>query len=363
MSNQDQNTLPGKRVGVFICDCGSNIAGHLDCKAVTEYAATLPGVALAKENLYTCSESGILEIKRAIQEHNLDRVVVASCSPRTHQPLFSSSCAEAGLNPYLFEMVNIRDQCSWVHMQEKEDATRKAMELVRMGVYKSKYLEPQEDIESSLVYRTLVIGGGIAGLTAAESLADMGLEVILVEKAPQLGGLLNQLYRLAPDGDPAQGRVQELADRVQNHPRITVYTNTQVQRVDGYIGNYQLQLESSQAGSKQETVGCIAVATGAVPLTPQDGLLGYDGEQVITQMELEKRLQDQDFAPQRVVMIQCAGARNEERPYCSRICCLIGVKNALELKRRNPEAEIHVLYRDMQMFGTEKEKMLWEARG
>ncbi|MFO8032252.1 MAG: CoB--CoM heterodisulfide reductase iron-sulfur subunit A family protein [Desulfohalobiaceae bacterium] len=363
MSNQDQNTLPGKRVGVFICDCGSNIAGHLDCKAVTEYAATLPGVALAKENLYTCSESGILEIKRAIQEHNLDRVVVASCSPRTHQPLFSSSCAEAGLNPYLFEMVNIRDQCSWVHMQEKEDATRKAMELVRMGVYKSKYLEPQQDIESSLVYRTLVIGGGLAGMTAAEALADMGLEVILVEKAPQLGGLLNQLYRLAPDGYPAQGRVQELADRVQNHPRITVYTNTQVQRVDGYIGNYQLQLESSQAGSKQETVGCIAVATGAVPLTPQDGLLGYDGEQVITQMDLEKRLQNPDFAPQRVVMIQCAGARNEERPYCSRICCLIGVKNALELKRRNPEAEIHVLYRDMQMFGTEKEKMLWEARG
>jgi heterodisulfide reductase subunit A len=363
MSEQIRKTSPGKRVGVFVCDCGSNIAGHLDCKAVTEYAATLPGVALAKENLYTCSESGVLEIKRAIQDYNLDRVVVASCSPRTHQPLFSSSCAEAGLNPYLFEMVNIRDQCSWVHMQEKEDATRKAQELVRMAVYKSKYLEPQQDIESSLVYRTLVIGGGLAGMTAAEALADMGLEVILVEKTAQLGGLLRQLYRLAPDGDLAQSRVQELADKVQNHPKITVYTSTQVQRVDGYIGNYQLQLDSRDKGSRQETVGCIAVATGAVPLIPQDGLLGYDGDQVITQMELEKRLQDKDFAPKRVVMIQCAGARDEQRPYCSRICCLIGVKNALELKERDPEAEIHVLYRDMQMYGPEKEKMLWEARG
>ncbi|MFP4392264.1 MAG: CoB--CoM heterodisulfide reductase iron-sulfur subunit A family protein [Desulfohalobiaceae bacterium] len=363
MSNQKQSAGPGKRVGVFICDCGSNIAGHLDCKAVTEYAATLPGVALAKENLYTCSEAGIQEIKRGIQEHNLDRVVVASCSPRTHMPLFSSSCAEAGLNPYLFEMVNIRDQCSWVHMQEKEQATRKAMELVRMGVYKSRYLEPQQDIESSLVYRTLVIGGGLAGLTAAESLADMGLEVVLVEKTSQLGGLLNQLHRLAPDGDLARDRVQELAGRIQNHPRITVYTSTLVQRVDGYIGNYQVQLGSEKTQSQQEAVGCIAVATGAVPLIPQDGLLGYDGDQVITQMELEDRLQDQDFAPGRVAMIQCAGARNDERPYCSRICCLIGVKNALELKRRNPEAEIHVLYRDMQMYGTEKEKMLWEARG
>ncbi|MFP4212898.1 MAG: CoB--CoM heterodisulfide reductase iron-sulfur subunit A family protein [Desulfohalobiaceae bacterium] len=363
MSNQQQNTLPGKRVGVFICDCGSNIAGHLDCKAVTEYASTLPGVALAKENLYTCSEAGVLEIKRAIQEHNLDRVVVASCSPRTHMPLFSSSCAEAGLNPYLFEMVNIRDQCSWVHMQEKEQATHKAMELVRMGVYKSKFLEPQLDIESSLVYRTLVIGGGLSGLTAAQSLADMGLEVVLVEKADKLGGLLNQLHRLAPEGDLAQDRVQDLAQQVQNHPKITVYTNTKVAKVDGYIGSYQVQLESGPGDSRQETVGCIAVATGAVPLIPQDGLLGYDADQVITQMELENRLQDQNFAPGRVVIIQCAGARDEHRPYCSRICCMTGVKNAMELKRRNPEAEIHVLYRDMQMFGTEKEKMLWEARG
>ncbi len=170
------------RVGVFICDCGSNIAGHLDCPAVTEYASTLPGVVFAKENLYTCSEAGIGEIQKAIKENDLNRVLVASCSPRTHQPLFSSSCAQAGLNPYLFEMTNIRDQCSWVHMGQREKATEKAKDLVRMGVAKSASLEPQQEIETSLIRKVLVIGGGVAGLSAAEALASMGLDVILVEK-------------------------------------------------------------------------------------------------------------------------------------------------------------------------------------
>ncbi|HIJ36791.1 MAG TPA: CoB--CoM heterodisulfide reductase iron-sulfur subunit A family protein, partial [Deltaproteobacteria bacterium] len=170
------------RIGVFICDCGSNIAGHLDCKAVTQYASGIPGVVYAKENLYTCSEAGIGEIQNGIREHNLNRVVVASCSPRTHQPLFQSSCAAADLNPYLFEMVNIRDQCSWVHMQERDAATAKAKDLVRMGVSKAAFLEPQTDIEASLNPRVLVIGGGVAGLTAAETMAGMGLEVVLVEK-------------------------------------------------------------------------------------------------------------------------------------------------------------------------------------
>lgn len=350
------------RIGVFICDCGSNIAGHLNCREVTEYASTLPGVVYAKENLYTCSEGGIQEIKKGIQEHNLNRVVVASCSPRTHSPLFSSSCAEAGLNPYLFEMVNIRDQCSWVHMGEQEGATEKAKELVRMGVAKSANLEPQQDIMSDLVSRALVIGGGVAGMSAAQSLAEMGLEVVLVEKSAQLGGVVRALNRIGPSGVPARERIDPLIEDVTHNANITLYTGAQVKEVGGYIGNYTVTFADSEQQTRQEEVGCIVVATGALPLRPE-GRFGYDGRQVITQMELESLLSQGKLNAQRVVMIQCAGARDAEREYCSRICCLTGVKNARLIKELNPEAEVHILYRDMQMYGTSREKLLWETRG
>ena len=350
------------RIGVFICDCGSNIAGHLDCGDVTRYAATLPGVVYAKENLYTCSEAGVAEIKTAIEEQRLNRVLVASCSPRTHQPLFQSSCAEAGLNPYLFEMANIRDQCSWVHMQEREDATGKAKDLVRMGVAKATFLEPQKDIEASLTNRTLVIGGGVAGLSATESLAGMGLDVVLVEKGSELGGLLRHLDRLAPEGDRAIDRVSALIETVKAKSNITIYMDSEVQAVDGYIGNYEATIRQGDGASVLEKVGCIVVATGASPLEPV-GLYGYDGKRIITQMELEERLSDGGRIDRRVVMIQCVGARTDEREYCSRICCMTAVKNAMRIKELNPEAEVHILYRDMQMYGTEKERMLWDARG
>ncbi|MFW5970961.1 MAG: CoB--CoM heterodisulfide reductase iron-sulfur subunit A family protein [Desulfovermiculus sp.] len=350
------------RIGVFICDCGSNIAGHLNCREVTDYASTLPGVVYAKENLYTCSEGGIQEIKKGIQEHNLNRVVVASCSPRTHSPLFSSSCAEAGLNPYLFEMVNIRDQCSWVHMGDQEGATEKAKELVRMGVAKSANLEPQQDIMSDLVSRALVIGGGVAGMSAALSLAEMGLEVVLVEKSAQLGGVVRGLNRIGPSGVPARERIDPLIKDVTHNTNITLYTGAQVKEVGGYIGNYVVTFADSEQQTRQEEVGCIVVATGALPLRPE-GKFGYDGRQVITQMELEGLLSQGTLNAKRVVMIQCAGARDEEREYCSRICCLTGVKNARLIKEQNPEAEVHILYRDMQMYGTSREKLLWETRG
>ncbi len=359
----DQNNNQDEvRIGVFICDCGSNIAGHLDCSEVTEYVASLPGVAFAKENLYTCSEAGVNEIKNAIQEHALNRVVVASCSPRTHQPLFASSCAEAGLNPYLFEMVNIRDQCSWVHMQEQQNATQKAKELVRMGVAKSAYLEPQEDIQTSLVAKALVIGGGIAGLSAAEALASMGVQVYLVEKEAEFGGLLKSINKLAPYNEKAEDWISSLVDNVTHHSNIRIYKETEVESVGGYIGNYQVDLKTKGGENISENVGCIVVATGAEPLKPH-GLFGYDGEKVITQMELESKMAQGTVQAQNIVMIQCVGARCEERTYCSRICCMSAVKNALYLKELNPEANIHILYRDMQMYGTEKEKMLWDARG
>ncbi len=357
---KDQANSEDLRIGVFICDCGSNIAGHLDCPSVTEYAATLPGVVYTKENLYTCSESGIHEIQDAIKKHDLNRVVVASCSPRTHFPLFSSSCAQAGMNPYLFEMVNIRDQCSWVHMGQRDIATDKAKDLVRMGVAKSVGLEPQQEIESSLVRKILVIGGGIAGLSAAQALRGMGLEVLLVEQENELGGLLRHLNVL-DDGASAADQIAALAARVSATAGISVLTGARVAAITGYIGNFNVTVEQ---GDQQinETVGCIVVATGAVPLL-EEGLLGHNGTTVITQMELEQRLKHGPLNAARVVMIQCAGSRNEEREYCSRICCATAVKNAMLIKRAAPLATVRVLYRDMQMYGDVKEKMLWDARG
>ena len=355
--NDKQDNL---RIGVFICDCGSNIAGHLDCSSVTEYAATLPGVVYTKENLYTCSESGIVEIKQAIKDNNLNRVVVASCSPRTHHPLFSSSCAEAGLNPYLFEMVNIRDQCSWVHMGQRDIATSKAKDLVRMGVAKSTTLEPQVDIESSLIRKILVIGGGIAGLSAAEALAGMGLEVLLVEKESQFGGLMRALNQLE-DGQSSQESIEALARKVSSLASVTTHVSSKVIDISGYIGTYKVKIDTPE-GQVTETIGCIVVATGAMPLI-EPGLLGHNGANVITQFELEQRLKAGTFKATSVTMIQCAGARNEKREYCSRICCLTAVKNAMQIKRNYPLANVRVLYRDMQMYGDEKEQMLWDARG
>jgi heterodisulfide reductase subunit A2 len=360
-NNENEDQSATLRIGVFICDCGSNIAGHLDCKAVTEYASTLPDVVYAKENLYTCSESGIAEIQNAVKEQNLNRVLVASCSPRTHQPLFSSSCAQAGLNPYLFEMANIRDQCSWVHMGLREDATEKAKNLVRMGVAKSRFLEPQQDIEGDITPRVMVVGGGMAGLSAAESLAGMGLETILVEREPELGGLLNHISELAPEGDKAADRISALVDSLKSLPNLTTYTASEVTDVSGYIGNFEATIESKDGKTIEEKIGCIVMATGAVPFKPE-GMYGYDGKRVITQMELENLVEAGAVNAEKVVMIQCVGARSPEREYCSRICCMTAVKNARLIKKLNPQAEVLILYRDIQMYGTKKEQMLWDAR-
>jgi heterodisulfide reductase subunit A len=350
------------RIGVFVCHCGSNIAGYLDCEALTSYATTLSGVVYAKNNLYTCSEAGIAEIKNAIEEHGLTRVVVASCSPRTHMPLFKSACAEAGLNPYLFEMANIRDQCSWVHMQEKGPAQEKAMDLIRMAVAKAAFLEPQEDIESSLVRKALVIGGGVAGLSAAGAMADMGIDVILVEKESELGGLLRRINRLAPRWVNASDLVQDLVKQVSTKENLKTMLESEVTAVGGVIGNYEVTIRQASGAETQEVVGSILVATGAVPYQPH-GQFGYNGRNVVTQIELEEKLRNGAFNARNVVMIQCVGARSPERAYCSRICCLTAVKNALVIKERNPESQVHILYRDIQMYGAENERLLWDARG
>jgi heterodisulfide reductase subunit A2 len=349
------------RIGVFVCHCGTNIAGHLDVKDVAAYAATLPGVVFTKDNLYTCSEAGIGEIKNAIKDQQLNRVVVASCSPRTHQPLFQSACAEAGLNLYLFEMVNIRDQCSWVHMQERQNATEKAKDLVRMGVAKATFLEPQQDIEGSIIRRALVIGGGVAGLSAAEAFADMGIETVIVEKDAQLGGMLLRLNQIGPQRYQAADQIQALVSAVTAKPNVKMYLSAEVAGFGGYIGNYDINIRQADGGEATESVGCVVVATGASPLVPT-GMYAYDGTKVVTQMQLEEQLRQGAVAAKNVVMIQCVGARCTEREYCSRICCLTAVKNAMILKEQSPDTHVTILYRDMQMYGAEKEQMLWDAR-
>ncbi len=350
------------RIGVFVCHCGSNIAGLLDCAALVDYASGLPKVVFTKNNLYTCSEAGIAEITNAIKEQGLTRVVVASCSPRTHMPLFKSACAEAGLNQYLFEMANIRDQCSWVHVQDRELANFKAKDLIRMAVAKATFLEPAEDIESSLVRRAVVIGGGVAGLSAAGALADMGMEVILVEKQPELGGLLRRINRIGPGGEKASELVGMLVAEIESKPNARPLLESEVTAVGGVVGNYEVTIRDKSGAELTETVGCIVVATGAVPFTP-NGQYGYNGKKVITQIELEEKLRDGTFDAKQVVMIQCVGARSPERTYCARICCQTAIKNALYIKELNPEAYVHILYRDIQMYGTENERMLWESRG
>jgi heterodisulfide reductase subunit A len=348
------------RIGVFVCDCGSNIAGYLDCGELAEYSKSLPHVVFVKENLYTCSEAGINEIKAAIKEENLNRVVVASCTPRTHEPLFRESCAEAGLNPYLFEMVNIRDQCSWVHMQEQEKGNLKAKDLIRMGVAKAALLQPQEPIESEMDPKALVIGGGISGMTAALGLANRGFQVFLVEKAPELGGLLRHLHKLGPSYVNADDLVANQADKVEKHENINLLTSTSVKAIEGYIGHYQVTV-SSNGVEQQFGVGVIVVATGAKVLKPE-GFYGYDGKRVITQFELEELFRTESFSGEHVVMIQCVGARDEERKYCSRICCMTAIKNSITIKEQNPQATVHILYRDIQAYGAENEELFQRSK-
>jgi heterodisulfide reductase subunit A len=348
------------RIGVFVCDCGSNIAGYLDCPDIAEYAKKLPNVVFAKENLYTCSEAGINEIKNAIKQEKLNRVVVASCSPRTHEPLFRGSCAEAGLNPYLFEMVNIRDQCSWVHMQERQEGNQKAMDLIRMGVAKAALLKPQEPIQSEMDPKALVIGGGISGMTSALVLANRGYQVFLVEKSKELGGLLRNLHKLAPANIDAQDLLAKQAEAVRNHENIQLLTSTTIKEIQGYIGHYQVTVSTN--GSEDDFgVGVIIIATGAKVFKPE-GFYNYDGKGVITQLELEALFKTNKFKADNVVMIQCVGARNDERKYCSRICCMTAIKNAIAIKEKNPKANVHILYRDIQAYGTENEALYQRSK-
>jgi heterodisulfide reductase subunit A-like polyferredoxin len=340
------------RIGVFVCRCGSNIGGVVDVPGLKEYAGSLGNVVYADENLYTCSQDTQEKIKKAVEEHCLNRVVVASCSPRTHEPLFQETIREAGLNPYLFEMANIRDQCSWVHMGQKEEATAKAHDLVRMAVASARFSEPLHRLTKPVNKRGLVIGGGLSGMSAALGLAGQGFDVFLVEKEAELGGMLRRIYTTI-DGKDVQAFLKGRIEQVMSHPRVSVLLGTSVIGFSGYLGNFKTLLSIPGKGEEELEHGAVIVATGGSELKPKEYLYG-DAPQVVTQLELEGMLANDPSgcaALSEVVMIQCVGSRNEERPYCSRVCCAEAVKNALALKERNRDTRVVVLYRDMRTYG------------
>lgn len=348
------------RVGVFVCHCGTNIGGFLDVPVLAKYALSLPNVVFAKDNQYTCSEAGLTEIKNAIAENKLNRVVVASCTPRTHEPLFRSTCKDAGLNPYLFQFVNIRDQCSWVHMQDRKGATEKAKALIRMGIARAVLLEPLEETEVEVNPCALVIGGGITGMTCALTLANRSFEVKLIEKEDWLGGTLNSLYKLYPTNKEASMLVHEKTKEVERNPKIEVLTSSEVKEVEGFVGNYDVTVKQGEKDILFKA-GVIIVATGAETLKPM-GMYGYNGKTVVTQMELERMLTEGRLNADTVVMIQCVGSRNEKRAYCSKVCCPTALKNAMLIKEANPDAQVFMLYRDMVTQGTKYEDYYGKAR-
>jgi len=338
------------RIGIFVCNCGTNIGGTVNVPEVVAYAETLPYVVCAAGNLYTCSEDGLANIRASIREHDLNRVVVASCTPRTHEPLFKRNCERAGLNKYLFEFVNLREHCSWVHPGRPTEATAKAKDLVRMGAAKVALLAEQQDHSTPVTPAALVIGGGIAGLSAALTLARQGYRVELVEKENRLGGLLRQVDTLFPTGESASKLLAPLIDAVQNHADIRIHLESEVVDVKGFIGNFTPRLQAA-GGSAEVSVGAIIVAIGAGELKP-DGLFGYGRcENVLTQLEFEQRYRRGCGSPKEVVMINCVGARDTERSFCGRFCCITALKNASRIKAADPAARVSILHRDVMACG------------
>ncbi|MFO7637837.1 MAG: FAD-dependent oxidoreductase [bacterium] len=347
------------RVGAFICHCGVNIGGIVDVPGVVEYAKTLPFVVYADENLYSCSGDTQARLKELIREHRLNRVMVASCSPRTHEPLFQATLAEAGLSPYLFAMANIRDQCSWVHMKEPELATAKAKGLVRGAIARVVRQSPLPRVRLAVKKSAMVLGGGIAGMSAALAIADEGYEVCLLERETELGGQALRIFTTA-EGDDVRARLKAMVVRVKEHPRITLHTSVALDSIDGFVGDYRTTFHVRGADKPMEYEhGVVVVATGAEYRQPTEYHYG-ESDRIITQRELEERVEAYRRSPKAerpgsVVMIQCVGSREPDRSWCSRICCAEAVKNAIALKELTPDADVFVLYRDIRTYGMREE--------
>jgi len=339
------------RIGVFVCNCGINISGVVNVGDVESYAATLPNVAYVTQNLFSCSQDSQDQMKEMIKEHRLNRVVVASCSPKTHEGIFMETLEACGLNKYLFEMANIRNQNSWVHAGAPEFATQKAKELVRAAVARASRLKQLREKKIPVNQRALIVGGGVAGMNAALNLAAQGFEVILVEKEKQLGGMATHLTETiegADIGDYLKG----LIEKVSSHQGIQVLRQSLIVGFTGFKGNFTTEvLVGPGMYERKIEHGVVVLATGATEYVPKEFLYGQD-PRIVTQVELADRLKENGAdGLNQVVMIQCVGSRNEENPNCSRICCQSAIKNALHIKRMRPETDVYVLYRDIRTYG------------
>lgn len=339
------------RVGVFVCHCGANIGRIVNVPGTVEYCKTLPNVVYAQEQLFSCATNSAREITDKIKEEGLNRVVVAACSPRTLEPLFRDTLREAGINQYYYEMANIREHNSWVHQKEKEEATDKAHDIIRMSVARACQLEPLQEFDLPVDKRALVVGGGIAGMNAALSIANQGHEVYLIEKDKELGGIARRIHTTL-QGLDVQEYLKDLKAKVYKHQLIHVYHNATITEATGYVGNFVTTVQSDR-GTTAIKHGASVIAIGVDMYTPTEYLYGED-ERVLTHLELEERITANDekvVGAQSLVMIQCVGCRNEDRNYCSRICCSESIKNSLLLKEKNPDMDIYVLFRDVRTYG------------
>lgn len=359
------------RIGVYICHCGTNIAATVDVEAVREFASHLPGVVVARNYTYMCSEPGQGLIKQDCEEQGLKRVVVASCSPRMHEPTFQKAAQSGGVNPYRVEMANIREQCSWVH-KDRLEATEKAKSLIASAVAKATWLEPLEKREVGVTPGVVVIGGGVAGIVAALDVADAGYPAYLVEQSDHLGGRVVDLNRTFPEMEPVADWLPELIERVRSHDKITVFLGSQVESVDGFVGNFKVKVGmASKAVSETLDVGAIIVASGYNVFDPhRKPEFGYGQyPQVMTTLEMERRLAQGDLTvngktPKDIAFIKCVGSRDVQlgNPYCSRVCCMVSAKQARLLKQQLPDSRVTVFYMDVRTFGKRGEEFYDEAR-
>jgi len=349
------------RIGVFVCRCGTNIAGIVDVPSVVDFAQKLPGVVHAQEDMFSCSQDTQEKMAQVIKENHLNRIVVASCTPKTHEPLFQETVTNAGINKYLFEMANIRNQCSWVHAGDPEKATEKSKDLVRMAVAKVGLLEPLVEPALEINQSALVIGGGIAGMAAARTLSAQGYHTFLIERNESLGGQARLLYETW-QGEDIQQNLAKMIDDVQSDDKIRVFLKTEIKKVDGFVGNFETTV---QMDGNEETMkhGVTIIASGASEFKPDEYLYTKD-PRVLTGLELDQKFIENDSSIQQMksaVFIQCIGSRIPERPYCSKTCCTHSVQNALKLKELNPEMDIFVLHRDIRTYGL-REDLYRDAR-
>jgi heterodisulfide reductase subunit A len=342
---------------VLFCNCGINIGGIADVPAIAEFAKDLPNVVYVEENLFTCSQDTQDKMSAVIREQNLNRIIVAACTPRTHEPLFQETMRNAGLNAYLFDMANIRNQCTWVHSEDKKKATEKSKDLVRMSAARASLLESIPAISVDVNQSALVIGGGIAGMTAAISLADQGFPATIVEKTSILGGAARNLTKTWK-GQDVQEYLSRLIDKVEKHPDIDVLLNAEVSDVSGFVGNFETQI-SVGGTTKNIAYGAAIIATGGQAVDTDEYLYGKNPN--VTRWHDLEDDSDKLKTAESVVFIQCVGSRDENRPYCSRICCTASVSQAISIKEENPDTDVYILYRDMRTFG-ERETLYKQAR-